>query len=135
MTRDELQPVWEKIVDIGFSDYEKLTKAERVWFNVEPLITDGIVDHYINYGAEHNADTIEDLETLEFTNVANLMRKMNSKFPNGAPATDIEKRAEQMENWDEKHGEFIENIDKEFWGLSNELEKKLYLYVNEMNVS
>lgn len=134
MTRDELQSVWERIVDTGFSDYKKLNKVERVWFNVEPLITGGIVDHYINYGAEYNADTINDLEILGFTNVADLMRKMNSKFPNGQPSSDIEKRAEQMEDWDEKHEDFLEDIDKEFWELSDELEEKLYSYVNENNV-
>jgi hypothetical protein len=134
MTRDELQPEWERIVDTGFSDYKKLTKAERVWFNVEPLITDGIVDHYINYGAEHNADTIGDLETLNFTNVADLLRKMNSLFPNGKPPTDIDKRAEQMEDWEEKHEDLLENIDNEFWKMSDELEKKLELYINEKNI-
>ncbi len=45
MTREEVQPAWEKIVNTGFSDYNKLTKEQRVWFNIEPLITDGLWDH------------------------------------------------------------------------------------------
>lgn len=134
MTREELQPEWERIVDTGFSDYKKLTEAERIWFNVEPLITDGIVDHYINYGAEYNADTIANLETLNFTKVADLLRKMNSHFPNGKPSTDIDERAEQMEDWDEKHKDLLESIDNEFWKMSDELEKKLELYINENNI-
>lgn len=134
MTREELQPEWERIVDTGFSNYKKLTNAERVWFNVEPLITDGIANHYINYGAKNNADTIADLETLNFIMAADLLRKMNDLFPNGKPSPDIDERAEQMEDWDEKHDDVLENIDNEFWKMSDRLEKKLTLYINENNV-
>ena len=74
MTRDEAQPAWEKIVDLGFSDYKKLSREQRVWFNIEPLTTDGLWDHYMNYGADKNMDTIEDLEYLNFHSVANLRK-------------------------------------------------------------
>ena len=134
MKREELQPEWERVVQTGFSDYKKLTKAERVWFNIEPLITGGIVDHYINYGAEYNADTIADLETLNFTKVAELLKKFNSLFPNGKPSTDIDERAEQMEDWDEKHEDFLEEIDDKFWKMSDKLETKLELFINENNI-
>ena len=134
MTREELQPEWERIVDTGFSNYKKLTKAERVWFNVEPIITGGIVDHYINYGAEYNSDTIADLETLNFTKVADLLRKINSLFPKGKPSKDIDKRAEQMEDWDEKHEDLLEDIDDEFWDMSDELENQLELFINESKI-
>ena len=131
MKRDELQPEWERIVDIGFNDYNKLTKSERVWFNVEPLITNGIIDHYLNYGAENNSDTIEDLETLNFTKGANLLLKVNLLFPTGKPLTDIDERVEQMEDLGKKHSEYLDNIDNEFWLISDELEKRLESFINE----
>lgn len=134
MTLEELQPEWERIIDTGFSNYKKLTNAERVWFNVAPLITDGIANHYINYGAENNIDTIADLETLNFIKAADLLLKMNALFPNGKPSPDIDERAEQMENWDEKHDDVLENIDTEFWKMSDALEKRLALYINQNNI-
>ena len=59
MTRQEAQAAWEKIVDTGFSDYDQLSSDQKIWFNIEPLTTGGIIDHYINHGAEHNQDTLE----------------------------------------------------------------------------
>ena len=84
MTRGKAQPAWEKIVDTGFSAYEKLTRNQRVWFNIEPLTTGGLWDHYINNGAGKNADTIEDLEFLNFSSIAVLLREFNlTYFPEG----------------------------------------------------
>ncbi len=37
MTRDEAQTAYIKIVETGFSDYNKLSREQRVWFNIEPL--------------------------------------------------------------------------------------------------
>jgi len=95
MTREDAQKAWEKIVDIGFSDYELLTKDQKIWFNIEPLTTDGIIDHYINYGAKHNKDTIDALDFLGFHDIAQLMLKVNRLFNNATPPEDIDKRNEQ----------------------------------------
>jgi hypothetical protein len=35
MNREENQPIWEKLVASGFSDYSKLNRDEGVWFNIE----------------------------------------------------------------------------------------------------
>lgn len=70
MTREDAQSAWVKIVNTGFSDYEKLTREQRVWFNVESLTTDGLWDHYMNLGADKNLDTIEELEYLIFASIA-----------------------------------------------------------------
>ena len=89
MTRDEAQDSWEKIVEIGFASYEKLTREQRVWFNVEPLTTGGLWDHYSNYGADRNTDTIADLEYLNFNSVANQLREFNKTYlPNGVHLKD-----------------------------------------------
>ena len=70
MTREDVQPAWEKIVEAGFSNYALLTPDQRVWFNIEPLTTGGIIDHYINHGTEHNLETIADLKSLGFPDIA-----------------------------------------------------------------
>ena len=60
------QNTWEKLVDKGFDNYKNLKREERIWFNIEPITTHGVWDHYVNGGAEHNADLIEDLLYLGF---------------------------------------------------------------------
>lgn len=135
MTRDEAQDAWEKIVDIGFTDYEKLTREQRVWFNVEPLTTDGLWDHYVNYGADKNADTIADLEYLNFNSVANQLREFNKTyFPNGVPEGP-DARQEQFDKFDEDQLEDdIEEMDEKFWKISDELENALLEHINNSGI-
>lgn len=132
MTRDEAQPIWEKIVDIGLSDYSKLTRKQRIWFNLEPLTTDGLWDHYVNYGADKNSDTIEDLDFLSFESIANHLRKFNNKyFPNGVPQGP-HKRQIQLNDFPEKELELdIQKMDNHFWEIYEELE--ISLLVNIIN--
>ncbi len=131
MTREEAQLAWEGIVDLGFSDYEKLSREQRVWFNIEPLTTDGLIDHYVNYGAEHNADTIEDLEYLGFNDIANLMRNFNQLFPNEKPPIDIDERNELLGEFDE---ELVESMDEKFWARCDDIEDKLLEHINETGI-
>ncbi|BAO56195.1 DMP19 family protein [Nonlabens marinus] len=135
MTRDEAQDSWEKIVDLGFSYYNKLNREQRVWFNVEPLTTDGLWDHYINYGADKNADTIEDLEYLNFSSVANQLRKFNKTyFPNGVPEGP-DARQEEFDKFDEDQlEEDIEKMDDRFWKVSDDLENALVEHINNTGI-
>ncbi|MEZ4924030.1 MAG: hypothetical protein R2780_12735 [Crocinitomicaceae bacterium] len=122
----DFQENWSNVVDKGFSDYKSLTREERVWFNVEPLITDGLWDHYMNYGADHNADTIEDLEFLNFNSVANQLREFNGKyFPNGVPAGPDSRDNILHKFPEEKLEEDIENLDNNFWKVCSDLEAAL----------
>lgn len=126
MAREEAQDAWEKIVDLGFRDYNKLTREQRVWFNIEPLATDGLWDHYMNHGADKNADTIEDLDYLNFNSVANQLREFNKRyFPNGVP-DGPDAREEQFEKFDEDQLEdYIEEMEDKFWEISDDLESVL----------
>lgn len=135
MTREEAQNAWEKLVDKGFTDYKKLTRAQRVWFNIEPLITDGLWDHYTNHGADKNADTIEDLEYLKFHSVANQLRKFNNTyFPNGVPEGP-DARQEAFDKFSEdKLEDDIEEMDDKFWELSDNLENALIEHINKMGI-
>ncbi|PWJ33115.1 DMP19 family protein [Sediminitomix flava] len=130
MTREDLQPKWEEILTKGYSDYSQLTKAERIWYNVEPLITDGLIDHYVNYGAEHNIETLEDLEFLGCTGIADLIRKFNSLFPDGIPPKDIDERNDLMGEWDDKYDSLTDQLEEDFWDKSGELEEVLLIHIN-----
>jgi hypothetical protein len=131
MTREEAQPAWEKIVDLGFSDYTKMTREQRVWFNIEPLTTDGLIDHYINHGAEYNIETMEDLEYLGFGDIADLMRQVNSYFPENKASFDIDERNEIIGKINEK---FIDEIDDKFWDRCDELDEALLLHINNTGI-
>ena len=135
MTRDEAQTSWERIVDLGFSDYNKLSREERVWFNVEPLITDGLWDHYVNYGADKNSDTIEDLEYLNAHSVANLLRDFNNVyFPKGVPEGPDE-RQNQLDKFNEEQLENdIDEMDDTFWDISDKLENVLLKHINKTGI-
>ncbi len=135
MTIEEAENAWERIVDLGFTDYSKLTREQRVWFNIEPLITDGLWNHYINHGADKNSDTIEDLEYLNFTSIAKQLREFNrTYFPNGVPEGP-DARQEQFHKFDEDELEdAIEQMDDKFWEISDELENVLLAHINETGI-
>jgi hypothetical protein len=135
MTRDEAQPTWEKIVDLGFSDYNKLTREQRVWFNIEPLVTDGIWDHYVNYGADKNSDTIEDLEFLNFHSIANQLREFNKTyFPKGVPEGPDARQEGFDKIPEDQHENNIEEMDDKFWKISDELKKSLLEHINRTGI-
>jgi hypothetical protein len=135
MTRNEAQPAWVIIVDLGFSDYEKLNREQRVWFNVEPLTTDGLWDHYVNYGADKNSDTIDDLEYLNFHSVANQLRDFNRKyFPNGVPEGP-DARQDEFDKFPENQLlKDIDEMDDKFWKISDNLEKTLLEHINQTGI-
>lgn len=135
MTREEAQSAWEKIVDIGFSNYQKLTSDQRVWFNIEPLTTDGLWDHYMNNGANRNADTIEDLEYLNFHSIANQLRKFNETyFPEGVPE-EPDARQDQLNKFSEEQLEAdIEEMDDKFWNVCDDLEDALLAHINKTGI-
>ena len=135
MTREEAQPAWERIVDLGFSDYNKLTREQRVWFNIEPLTTDGLWDHYVNHGANKNLDTIEDLEYLNYHFVANQLREFNKiYFPKGVPEGP-DARQDQFEKFPEEQLEnHVEEMDDKFYEISNDLENALLDHINETGI-
>ena len=133
-TREELQDHWERIVDKGFKDYNSLTREERIWFNLEPLTTDGIFFIYTNEGAENILDIIEDLEFLNHHKISALVKKMNKLFPNNTPPKNVDDRNEIIENWTEKQESKMEDIDDEFWEFSEDLEETLIVYLNNVKI-
>ncbi len=131
MSRKEAQPYWEKVVQRGFDNYDILSREERIWFNIEPLVTDGLWDHYINYGADHNSDTIDDLESLGHDSIARLLREFNGKyFPFTVPVGP-DARQEVFDQYPEKELEKdIDNMDSRFWKECKDLEESLLKHLN-----
>lgn len=134
MTREEAQTAWEKIVDIGLSDYDQLSTNQKIWFNIEPLTTDGIIDHYINNGAEHNQDTLDALQFLGFPDIGNQMRRINALFMNGYPPTDIHERNEQWNSWCDEHETLLDEVDNYFWTKCADLENALLEHINRTGI-
>ncbi|WCT11490.1 DMP19 family protein [Mucilaginibacter jinjuensis] len=133
-TREELQSKWEEIVDKGFRNYESLSRAERVWFNLEPLTTGGLFDQYMNYGAEHIEKTIEDLVYLGLDDIAELIRQMNMLFPDETPPKDIDKRNEVIQKWTMDQEKQMDFIDEKFWEKCENLEKTLLAFINKSDL-
>jgi len=135
MTREEAQNAWKKIVDLGFTNYNKLTREQRVWFNIEPLITDGLWDHYVNHGADKNLDTIEDLEYLNFHSIANLFHKFNKTyFPKGVPEGPDARQNRFIEVSEDQLETDIEELDDQFWKASDDLENALFKHINSTGI-
>ena len=134
MPKEYAQEAWEKIVDLGYSDYEQLTKDQKIWFNIEPLTTGGIIDHYINHGAEHNKDTIDTLAFLGFRDIAELMLQINSLFVNGQPPANIDERNEQWDSWSNENETFLDEVDEKFWNRHEALEKALLEHINKTKI-
>jgi len=132
-TRDQAQPIWERIVKRGFTNYHKLTQDERVWFNIEALITSGLWDHYVNGGADKNADTIEDLEYLNFSSIANLLREFNKVvFPNGVPQEPEARQDKFNELLEEDLEKQIDKMEDVFANVSEELKQVLQKHINKV---
>jgi hypothetical protein len=134
MTREEAQAAWIKIVDTGFSDYNQLSHDQKIWFNIEPLTTDGIIDHYINHGAEHNKDTLQALEFLGFADIAGQMRRINKLFTDGQPPGDLMERNKEWNTWCDKYQGLFAEIDEKFWARCADLDKALMEHINRTGI-
>ena len=134
MTRQEAQAAWKKIVDTGFTNYDQLSNNEKIWFNIEPLTTGGIIDHYISHGAEHNQDTLDALEFLHFPDLAQQMRTINELFTNGRPPADNIQRNEQWDSWCDKNELLLDEVDNSFWTRCADLEKALIEHINQTGI-
>jgi hypothetical protein len=103
-----------------------------VWFNVEPLTTSGLWDHYVNSGADKNADTIANLNYLGFVEVAESLRTFNERvFPNGVPEGANARMDVYMKVPEEKIETWIDEMDDPFWAISEQLEERLTKHIIE----
>jgi hypothetical protein len=135
MTREEAQEAWMKVCELGFSDYPRLTRAQRVWFNLEPLWLGGLWELYMNNHADRIEDIIEDLDYLDFSFVANQLRGFNQAyFPIGVPQGPDARRAQLDQFPEEQVTQAIESLDAEFWKKSRELESTLLDHIHQTGI-
>jgi hypothetical protein len=134
MTRQEAQSAWEKIVDVGLSNYDQLSSDQKIWFTIEPLTTGGIIDHYVNYGAEHNQDTLDALNFLGFHQLTEQMLRINELFKNGKPPIDILERNKEWDSWCDNYEVLIDEADEIFWANCPDLENKLLEHINRTGI-
>ena len=127
----DFQVDWEKLVDKAISDYNSLSIEERIWFNIECLIAavdnGGLVSHYYNSGADHNKETIIDLATLGFQDIADLLLQINKLFPNNEPSINIDERNDVISSWTDSSelDNWFEQLDTQFYNKEGELEQAL----------
>lgn len=131
----DFQEEWSKLCDKGFNDFASLTADERVWFTVQALIGDvdngGLIGHYYNSGANYNKETIEDLDFLGFSDLADLLRKINQNFPKGKVPKDLFERNKIIDSWDNgKMADFDDEQDNYFYKREKDLEVKLIDHIS-----
>jgi len=130
---------WCKIVDKGMRDYSSLTSPERVWFNIQVLVSmaqnGGLCSYFVEGTVEHVLETMEDLRLLGANEMVCILEKMSSLFPNGRPCKEISDRMDVMTGWRGKHRKLLDILNKEFYQRDDELEKELVEYIIENKLS
>ncbi|CCH55754.1 hypothetical protein BN8_05039 [Fibrisoma limi BUZ 3] len=139
-TLSDYQQAWEKLVDKGFSNYESMTPAERIWFNLQTLLdtvdNGGLISHYYNTDADRNRETIEDLIVFGFPELADLLLSINAWFPGGHPSLDIEERNDAISNWAEgQYDSLLEEFDNRFYAMETALESALVNHIEQKGLN
>lgn len=137
----DFQENWNKLVDKGSTDYDSLTRDERVWFNIQILMGDvvngGLISHYYNFGADRNLETIEDLQYLGQHTIAAFLIMINSFFPEGQPSRNIDERNNIIEKWTDEweHNDLLEMLDNKFYEAEKRLESRLIDHILQTGLS
>jgi predicted NBD/HSP70 family sugar kinase len=128
---------WKELIKkLDEKGYKSLSPDERIWLNVRGVIdaigNGGVASYYVDSWADNLGDTLVDLQTIDASEVINLLEQVNMLFPNGKPSTDIDERNNilevlggQMDNLDD----FFERLSKRFF---EELEEPLEIKLDEV---
>ena len=99
--------------------YEQLSTAERVIFCVDGLEREvnngGFAQFFENSAGDHAMDTIESLRALGAPKMAALVAEAVRVFPQGRPATDRERRQQQLDQLDEEAKTRLDQLDGAFY--------------------
>jgi hypothetical protein len=133
-TLSDFQNEWSILVDKGYSNYASLTSNERIWFNIQSLIifvnNGGLISYYYNSGADHSRETIADLISLGFSDIAGLLQQIDELFPNGQPPLDIAERNDAISKWiGKEYNELLCQLEERFSARELDLEKKLVKHI------
>jgi hypothetical protein len=135
----DFQEQWEKLVNKANNNYSLLSKAERVWFNIQLLIASvengGMISCFYNSLCDYYVEIIEDLKELKHDKIIKLMEEIGKMFPKGIVPKDMEKRNEVINCWSYgKYDRKLYKIDKTFFKLKNKLENDLIKYIITNNL-
>ena len=133
----EFEPTdnWYYVVEKGIKQYNSLTASERIWFNVRQIIDStndgGLISYYYNSGAGNVYDAIDDLKSIGFENIADLIQKYNKTlFKGNIVPKDIHERNTFIDNLDDKTDGLLQNLEIDLTNLIDDLEKQLETYLN-----
>ncbi|MBI5297176.1 MAG: DMP19 family protein [Chloroflexi bacterium] len=124
----------DKIHKKGF---ESLSHPERVLHHIYWLESEvnngGFQQYFDNSSGDYAIDTPSALEEIGAKHTANLMKRANDLFPNGAPSRDRQQRLEQLDSFDETNRNKFEDLDSEFFKYQDPLEELQvkYMVVNK----
>jgi hypothetical protein len=129
----DFQKEWSNLVDKGYSNYLLLTPDERMWFNIQSLLTfvdnGGLISYYYNSGADHNRETIADLIALGFLDIASLLQQIDKLFPNGKMPLVVEERNTAILEWGGKYDDLLCQFEDFFLARELDLEKALINHI------
>jgi hypothetical protein len=135
----DFQEQWEKLVIKANNNYSLLSKAERVWFNIQLLIAGvengGMISCFYNSLCDYYVEIIEDLKELKHDKIIKLMKEIGKMFPKGIVPKDIEKRNKIISSWpDGKYDKKLTKIDNVFFKLKKKIENDLIKYIITNNL-
>lgn len=136
----DFQEHWVKLVGKAMADFNSLTPDERIWFTIEALIgqvdNGGLISHYYNGGADHNKETIEDLHSLGFDDIVDLLKQINKLFPNGQPPINLSERNDVISNWnDAAIDALLDTLDNKFYSREKYIEDALVLHIENKGLA
>lgn len=136
----DFQDRWIQVADKGAHAYNALTADERIWFSTQALLdtvdNGGLISHYYNTGADHNAETIADLMTLGFPRLATLLITINNLFPGGHISGNLEERNKVIDGWSNgEHDALLDQLDQQVYAEADSLEKALVDHIEQTSIS
>lgn len=127
---------WKNVVIKGINQYDSLTFSERIWFNIRGIIDStnngGLISYYYNSGAENVYDAIDDLKSIGFVNIADIIQNYNKiLFKNSIVPKDLEERNGFINDLDEQTDDLLQNLEIDLTNLIDDLEKQLEIYLKQ----
>lgn len=125
---------WSNVVEKGIKQYDSLTSSERLWFNIRGIIDStnngGLISYYYNSGAENVYDAIDDLKSIGFENIADLIQKYNKiLFKGDIVPKKIEERNRFINDLDKQTDDLLQNLEYDLTDLIDDLENHLKVYL------
>lgn len=127
---------WSNVVEKGIKQYDSLTFSERIWFNIRGIIDStnngGLISYYYNSGAENVYDAIDDLKSIGFENIADIIQKYNKiLFKGSIVPKDLEERNGFINDLDEQTDDLLQNLEIDLTNVIDDLENQLEIYLKQ----